>query len=65
MDTILFIAYKNSRFPVLGGEMEIREGGWEGRGGEGCSRDLNLQTQTYVPQAPYIVPLPRLPPHGV
>ena len=40
MDTILFIAYKNSRCLVLGDEIEIRKRGWEGRGGEECSRDF-------------------------
>ena len=40
MDTIVFIAYKNSCFLVLGSEIEIRKGGWEGRGGKERSRDI-------------------------
>ena len=40
MDTIVFIAYKNSCFLVLGSEIEIRKEGWEGIGGEECSRDF-------------------------
>ena len=40
MDTILFIAYENSRLLVKGGEMEIRREEWEGTGEEGCSTDF-------------------------
>ena len=61
MDTILFIAFKNSRFLVSGGEIEIRKGEWEGRGGEERSRDVankNLSgfiggSLITIPQAPY------------
>ena len=44
MDSILFIAYKNSRFLVFGCAIEIRKGGWEGRGGEDVQGTLQTKT---------------------